>query len=181
MVATCPICLARPSKPGHICSMCRSQLGGMSVTDAIAKADRERAAERERLAAAERERLAAVERERLLRNAAAAEAARVAGQAPPPPEPAPPPPPSHHDEHHVDDAVAALEQAATSGAEGHGLGDTIAVVAKAFGFVQTPGCGCQQRQANLNYVNFNQSPVQVAKDIWSALRVNKAKKEPKVT
>lgn len=55
----------------------------------------------------------------------------------------------------------------------HGLGDKIAAVAKAFGFVQVPGCGCAQRQANLNYINFNQSPIQVAKDMVSALRVKK--------
>jgi hypothetical protein len=73
-------------------------------------------------------------------------------------------------------ALKALEAVATTeNAPTHGLGDKVAVVAKAFGFVQTPGCGCQQRQENLNYVNFNQPVTQVAKDIWNALRVKKAK------
>jgi hypothetical protein len=31
-----------------------------------------------------------------------------------------------------------------------GLGDTVAKVAKAVGIKQTPGCGCEKRQAMLN-------------------------------
>jgi len=31
-----------------------------------------------------------------------------------------------------------------------GLGDTLAKVAKAVGIKQTPGCGCEKRQAMLN-------------------------------
>lgn len=84
-----------------------------------------------------------------------------------------PPSPATPIEADVADALAAIEQAATTQQPSHGLGDKIAKVAKALGFEQTPGCGCQKRQANLNYINFNQSPIAVAKDMWNALRVKR--------
>lgn len=170
MVARCPICDLRPAKPGQICVTCRSTLGGVPVQQAIEQAVRAR------------EEVARVAAEVAARETAAREAV-LRAQAPAPPAPAPTTvtvaaPLSPEPELTVDEALADLEKTAADGAPAHRLGDKIAVVAKAFGFVQTPGCGCQQRQENLNYVNFNQSPVQVAKDIWSALR---AKKEPKAT
>lgn len=145
MVIICPICDFRHAKPGQICAACRSTLGSTPIQQAIDDAVRKRAA--------------------------AAEAARAALQ------PTPNGPTSQGPDAEtalsLDEALAGLEKAASDVPE-HRLGDKIAVVAKAFGFVQTPGCGCQKRQENLNYVNFNQSPVQVAKDIWNALRVKKA-------
>lgn len=100
-------------------------------------------------------------------NVAVSAPAPVAAALVPAPSPATP------TEADVADALAAIEHAATTQQPSHGLGDKIAKVAKALGFEQTPGCGCQKRQANLNYINFNQSPIAVAKDMWNALRVKR--------
>lgn len=51
----------------------------------------------------------------------------------------------------------------------HGLGDKVAGVAKAFGFKQTPGCGCGDRQQALNRLNLTGAPLEVARGLLQAI------------